>query len=91
MPYRCKNSRGEISMHDVPCAQITETIITQPAHVVMDWKAVQKSRLGSRLLPKPSSTSDTGQNGVKKPLKFQRLFHVLAEEVSVELSIYTVF
>ncbi|MFI0546753.1 MAG: hypothetical protein ACH34Y_07525 [Brachymonas sp.] len=41
MPYRCKNSRGEISMHDVPCAQITETIITQPAHVVMDWKAVE--------------------------------------------------
>ena len=73
-------------MHDVPCAQITETIITQPAHVVMDWKAVQKSRLGSRLLPKPSSTSDTGQNGVKKPLKFQRLFHVLAEEVRFELT-----
>ena len=41
MSYSCKNSKGEISVHEVPCRQVAETIEVKPAHVVLDWKAVE--------------------------------------------------
>ena len=41
MSYSCKNSKGEISAHEVPCRQVAETIEVKPAHVVLDWKAVE--------------------------------------------------
>ncbi len=41
MGYTCKNSKGEISLHEVPCGQVAETIQVKPAHVMYDWKAVE--------------------------------------------------
>lgn len=41
MSYTCKNHKGEISVHEVPCRQVAETIEVKPAHVVLDWKAVE--------------------------------------------------
>ena len=41
MSYTCKNHKGEISVHEVPCGQVAETIQVKPAQVVFDWKAVE--------------------------------------------------
>ena len=41
MSYACKNSKGQMSMHEVPCRQVAETIEVKPAHVVYDWKAIE--------------------------------------------------
>jgi hypothetical protein len=41
MRFRCKNSQGQISWHDVPCKQVAETTVVQPARVMLDWQAIE--------------------------------------------------